>query len=87
MAALAHGRPVVSTFPQVPLPELGNGENILLVPPGDPGALAAAVARLAADPGLRQRLGDGARELSSLFTWDRIAARTADLFERVRKGI
>jgi len=87
MAALAHGRPVVSTFPQVPLPELKDGENILLVPPDDPDALAAAVARLAADPRLRQRLGDGARKLSSLFTWDRIAARTADLFERVRKDV
>jgi glycosyltransferase involved in cell wall biosynthesis len=86
MAALAHGRPIVSTRPQVPLPELHDGENILLVPPDDPDALAVAVARLAADSASRQRLGAGAGELSRQFTWDRIAARTADLLARLRRG-
>ena len=33
-----------------------------LVPPGEPAALAAALVELARDPGLRQRLGDAARE-------------------------
>jgi glycosyltransferase involved in cell wall biosynthesis len=85
MAALAHGRPVVSTVPQVPLSELHDGENVLLVPPDEAQALAAAVARLAANPALRQRLGDGARELSRQFTWDRIAVRTADLFAQLQR--
>lgn len=80
MAALAHGRPIVSTHPRVSLPELGDGENVLLVPPDDPDALAAAVARLAADLTLRRRIGDGAGELARKFTWEHIAARTADLF-------
>lgn len=86
MAALAHSRPIVSTRPQVPLPELRHGENVLLVPPDDADALAAAVARLAADPALRQRLGNGAGELARQFTWERIAARTADLFVQLRRG-
>jgi glycosyltransferase involved in cell wall biosynthesis len=86
MAALTHGRPVVSTHPQVRLPELRDDENILLVPPDDAAALAAAVARLAADPALRQRLSDGAGELSRQFAWDRIALRTADLFAQLRRG-
>ena len=86
MAALAHGRPVVSTRPRVPLPELCHGENVLLVPPDDSEALAAVVARLAADPALRQRIGDGAKALSRQFTWDHIAARTANLFARLRRG-
>ena len=85
MAALTHSRPVVSTHPRVPLPELHDGENILLVPPDDDAALAAAIARLAADLTLRQRLGDGAGELSRQFTWDRIALRTADLFAQLRR--
>jgi len=86
MAALAHGRPVVSTRPGVHLPELRDGENVILVPPGDADALAAAVGRLATDPALQQRLGDGATELSRQFTWDRIAVRTVDLFVQLRRS-
>jgi glycosyltransferase involved in cell wall biosynthesis len=85
MAALAHGRPIVSTLPQVELPELAHGENVWLVPSEDPEALAAAISRLAADPERRQCLARGAAELSAEFTWERIAARTADLFESVRR--
>jgi glycosyltransferase involved in cell wall biosynthesis len=42
---------------------LVEGENALLVPPGDPGALAVAVRRVAADEALRKRLGEGGRAL------------------------
>jgi glycosyltransferase involved in cell wall biosynthesis len=81
MAALAHGRPILSTLPPVELPELAHGANVWLVPPEDPEALADAVNRLVADPGRRQRLARGAVELSEAFTWEQIAADTADLFE------
>jgi glycosyltransferase involved in cell wall biosynthesis len=84
MAALAHGRPIVTTHPRVPLPQLRDGENVLLAPPGDPGALAASVARLAADPALSRRLGQGAAALAQQFTWQRIAARTGELFDRLK---
>jgi glycosyltransferase involved in cell wall biosynthesis len=76
-AALAHGCAIVSTTPRVPLPELGHGENILLVPPQDPQALSEAVLRLR-DPALRRRIGDGARVSAQQFTWERIAQRTVD---------
>lgn len=79
MAALAHGQPIVTTHPCVPLPQLRDGENALLAPPGDPDALAACVTRLAAEPALSQRLGQGAAALAQQFTWQRIAARTANL--------
>jgi glycosyltransferase involved in cell wall biosynthesis len=41
---------------------LRDGENCLLVPPGDTAAMAAAIERLAADRALRVRLGQAARE-------------------------
>jgi glycosyltransferase involved in cell wall biosynthesis len=63
MEAMATGRPVVSCAISG-IPELvRDGETGLIVPPNDPGALADALARLAADPGLAARLGVGARAL------------------------
>ncbi len=80
MAGLAHGCPIVTTHPRKVLPELHNGENVTLIPPDDPAALAATLRTLAADPDLRSRLGAGARVLSQRFGWESIAAQTAALF-------
>ena len=83
MAALAHGLPIVSTRPRVDVPELRHGENILLVPPDAPVALAEAIARLAEDPRLRRRLGEGAVSLAQSFTWEKIAEKTKSLYEEI----
>ncbi len=85
MAALAHGRPVVTTTPRVSLPELRPGHNISLVQPENPVALAEAIASLVAAPETLARLAEGAVELSARFSWDHIAARTAQLFESPRR--
>jgi glycosyltransferase involved in cell wall biosynthesis len=57
MEALSQGLPVVSSA----LPGIGelveDGDQGLLVPPGDPAALAAALERLIRDPERRHRLG------------------------------
>jgi glycosyltransferase involved in cell wall biosynthesis len=81
MAALAHGCPIISTRPALPLDELREGENICLVPPEAPGALTEAVLELASQPERRARLGEGARALSALFAWDKIAARTLTFYQ------
>jgi glycosyltransferase involved in cell wall biosynthesis len=63
MEAMATGRPVVSCALSG-IPELvRDGETGLVVPPDDPEALADAIARLAADPQLRLRLGRQGRTL------------------------
>jgi glycosyltransferase involved in cell wall biosynthesis len=77
-AALAHGCSVISTRPAVPLPELNEGDNCLLVPPQDPQALHRAAERLAGEPTLHRRIGEGARTLAKQFTWQHIARRTVD---------
>jgi glycosyltransferase involved in cell wall biosynthesis len=52
-----------------------------LVPSRDPGALAAALAALAADPGLRQALADTARaRVERQFTLDRMVREYRDLY-------
>ena len=85
-ACLAHGRAVVTTLPAVPLPDVEDGDNMLLVEPRDPHSLADAVTRLSAEAEgspLRARLEAGAAALAAEFTWERIARQTAALFRRL----
>ena len=59
LEAMAHGRPVVSTAVGGQAEYLEDGTNALVVPVDDPGAIAAAVRRLADDRDLRARLRAG----------------------------
>lgn len=80
IACLAHGRPIVTTRPAVPLPELEEGQNVCLVDPENPAATARAVRAIAENPVIRSRLERGAQALAAGFAWDRIAERTAAFF-------
>ncbi|MET9803983.1 glycosyltransferase family 4 protein [Streptomyces sp. NPDC006368] len=80
--AMATGTPLVATtggaIPEVAGPD---GETCLAVPPGDAGALAAALGRLLGDAGLRARLGAAGRtRVLDRFTWARAAQGTAQLY-------
>jgi len=57
--------------------------DALLVAPGDPAALAAAIERLAAQPGLAARLARAAFDAAPDFSWDRRAERLEQLFTEV----
>ncbi len=61
--AAASGLPVVAAAAGGPLDLVRDGRTGLLVEPGDASALAAAVARLAADPALRAAQGAAGRRL------------------------
>jgi glycosyltransferase involved in cell wall biosynthesis len=81
--ALAHGLPVVSTTTGA-IPDLVGDDAGLLVPPGDPGALAGALARVIGDAGLRAQLAAGARQVRDrLPEWDNAAAQMADVLQRL----
>lgn len=83
MEAMARGLPVVSTY-LTGIPELvRDGESGLLVDSEDAAELADALARVLADPDLRQRLGTGARA-AVLAEYD-LAANTALLDEFLRR--
>jgi len=77
--SLAAGTPVVATrvggVPEV----VHDGENGLLVPPRDVGALAAAIRRLFAEPGLLERLRDAAAPSVSDYARDRVYGRLVDI--------
>lgn len=78
MLAMAQRRPVVASRTGG-LPELiEDGVTGLLVPPGDPAALADACARLLADPALAAALGAAARaRIEQRYTAAHMAAATA----------
>jgi glycosyltransferase involved in cell wall biosynthesis len=57
--ALACGIPVVTADTPAARELLTNGKSALLVPPGDPNALVAALRRLASDASLAERIGAG----------------------------
>jgi len=69
LEALAAGLPVVASDIPVFAEYLEDGRSALLVPPGDPAALAGALGRLAADSDLRRGLVDGGQPLVDRFTW------------------
>ena len=61
LEAMAAGLPVVASRVGGVPEQVSDGETGLLVAPGDPLELAAALGRLAADPSLRRRLGAAGR--------------------------
>jgi glycosyltransferase involved in cell wall biosynthesis len=85
MAALAHGCAIVTTQPQVDMPEVQDHSNVLLVPANSPEQLADALRELEDNRELRAGLQVNARALASNFTWDRIAARTVEFYEQIIK--
>lgn len=79
-AALANGCAIVTTHPQAPTPELVADSDLLLVPPRDPAATAAAVRRIAADSRLAEKLRVNARKAARQFSWEVIAARHLEMY-------
>ncbi len=81
LEAMACGTAVVGSqvggIPEV----VADGETGLLVPLGDPAALAAALNALILDPALAAAMGAAGRKRAAAeFGWDTIAAQTADLY-------
>jgi glycogen(starch) synthase len=82
--AMAAGRPVVASRVGG-IPELvRDGVDGLLVPPGDPVALAAAIDRLLGDRRLAARLGASGRTRVAGYDWGLLAARVLGIYRAVR---
>lgn len=63
-------------------------ETGVLVPPGEPPALADAIVALLGDEGRRQQFGTDARSLATrLYSWDAIAARLAEVYDSTLRRV
>jgi glycosyltransferase involved in cell wall biosynthesis len=81
--ALAAGMPLVATNVAAAPEVVTDGEHGLLVPPGDPQALAAATLRIYRDPAFGRRMADsGQRSVIERFTIDRMVSGHMDCYRR-----
>ena len=78
--AMSRGRAVIGTRPGGHEDMIEDGRTGLLVPAGDVGALGAAMSRLIGDAGLREALGERARERSRAFTAEAVLPELERLY-------
>jgi glycosyltransferase involved in cell wall biosynthesis len=83
LEAMASGRPVVATTTGGITDMIADGENGLLVPPGDEYQLAEAMAQLLDDSDLRTHLAAGAQERVRRFTSSAVVERLEAVYARV----
>ena len=85
--AMASGMPIVASAIDGPKDFLVEGETALLVPPGDPAALAQALARLIGDDALRETLGRAARaEAIAKYSFEAVGRQLAQALRNVLAG-
>ena len=86
LEALAAELPVVASDLDVFSDFLIDEVSALLTPTGDGAALGRALARLALDPALGDRLRAGGRAVVPRYTWDAAAEAHERVYEGVRVG-
>jgi glycosyltransferase involved in cell wall biosynthesis len=84
LESMAAGAAVVATDVGGTSEALRDGENGLLVTPGDPASMAAAITRLLGDPALARGLGARAKQtILDRFSLDRMVHATESLYDRL----
>ena len=82
--AMAAGRPIAATSVGGVLDAVRDGENGLLVPPGDSGALASAIEQLLSDPARRRRMGEvGMRRARAEFHASAVIGALESLYDEL----
>jgi phosphatidylinositol alpha-mannosyltransferase len=81
LEAMAAGAPIVASDLTGYRNVVRDGREALLVAPGDVAALAGALDRLLADPGLRDTLRTGGRTRAAEFSMERLAESFVERYE------
>jgi len=85
--AMAAGLPIVASDIAGYRDVARNGREAVLVPPGDPDALVAAVGRVLDDPALARSLGGSGALRATDFAWDTVADRLVDVYRQVLSAV
>jgi phosphatidylinositol alpha-mannosyltransferase len=80
LEAMAAGAPMVVSDIHGYKGVVRRNEQAILVPPRNPKAIAAATARLLADPALRARMSESSRARANDFSWERVTAKVDDYY-------
>jgi phosphatidylinositol alpha-mannosyltransferase len=80
LEAMSAGLPVVASDIPGYREVVRDSIEALLVPPGDPSALAVAVARILADPEYARGLGERGRRRAREYSWDAVARRVEAVY-------
>ncbi len=83
---VANGRPIVSTNVGGLTDVVVDGENGLVVQPGDPVGLAQALRRVLEDDGLRAKLTAGSEASQSILGWARVAKRISAAYAGLKSS-
>jgi glycosyltransferase involved in cell wall biosynthesis len=87
LEAQACGTPVVATGVGGMLDTVVDGVTGAHVPPRDPHALATRIRQLLIDPQQRRRMGAEGSRRAARYTWQRVAAETETVYERLLRGM
>lgn len=85
-AAIGNGRAMVASAVGGLGDVVHESRNGLLVPPGDPEALAEAIDRIFHEPGLLEKLSAGSAQSRDELSWAKVAAALSELYRTVLRG-
>ena len=83
LEAMAIGKPIVATNIDGYASVVTHGEDGWLVPPKDSRSLAQALTMVMSDEALRQQMGARGRLKAEEYSWEHVAQRVFDYYERV----
>lgn len=87
LEAMAAGKPIVASRIQGFSYIVKHGEQGLLVPPKDPGALADSLGTLIQNPDLRAKMGSRGRVMVNDYSWTTVARQVADYYEATLEAV
>jgi glycosyltransferase involved in cell wall biosynthesis len=83
LEAMVTGRPIIASRTGGTTEAVVDEETGLLVPPGDEVALRQAMARLIADPELRGRMGNAARQRAKVYRSENVLPKYEQLYQEL----